>query len=618
MKVFRENAIMELFSNRRNIVKLLIDLITVFIGIFLGLLVRFENKWEESLHSSYFIVYGVAFLCIYLFRKNSMKSWSYTNSLDVLNLTFTNLIALVVTLAYYAVTREEYSRTVVLVGFILVVMLQLLWRFLFRLNRSYRIVLGKSKPKLNTLVYGAGEAGVALLRDALTNPNYPYHITGIIDDDRRKRGTYINGVKVYGDFYDLERVMKELSIETVIVAIPTIKREKVKEIIDLIKCCGDIKIKILPSIDEIFQDENMTSQIRDVSIEDLLGRAQVLVNGDNIKEIIKDKTVFVTGGAGSIGSELARQIAKYNPKKLVTIDVNENDLYFLELELKRTFKNLDLQSEVCNIREQDKVELLFARYKPNIVFHAAAHKHVPLMEHNPEEAIKNNIFGTKKVAEIAIKCEVDRFVLISTDKAVNPTNIMGATKRGCEIVVEAMNKKGKTKFMAVRFGNVLGSNGSVIPIFKKLISEGKNLTLTHPDITRYFMTIPEAAQLVIEAGALGKGGELFILDMGEPVKIMDLAKTMIKLSNANVEIDIVGLRPGEKLYEELLYDVGAAQKTENNKIFITRIDETDINLDEHLEALSIAIKNPKKNELKELMKKFVVTYREPPQNKEII
>lgn len=615
--MFRENAIMELFSNRRNIVKLLIDLITVFIGIFLGLLVRFENKWEESLHSSYFIVYGVAFLCVYLFRKNSMKSWSYTNSLDVLNLTFTNLIALVVTLAYYAVTREEYSRTVVLVGFILVVMLQLLWRFLFRLNRSYRIVLGKSKPKLNTLVYGAGEAGVALLRDALTNPNYPYHITGIIDDDRRKRGTYINGVKVYGDFFDLERVMKELSIETVIVAIPTIKREKVREIIDLIKCCGDIKIKILPSIDEIFQDENMTSQIRDVSIEDLLGRAQVLVNGDNIKEIIKDKTVFVTGGAGSIGSELARQIAKYNPKKLVTIDVNENDLYFLELELKRTFKNLDLQSEVCNIREQDKVELLFARYKPNIVFHAAAHKHVPLMEHNPEEAIKNNIFGTKKVAEVAIKYEVDRFVLISTDKAVNPTNIMGATKRGCEIVVETMNKKGKTKFMAVRFGNVLGSNGSVIPIFKKLISEGKNLTLTHPDITRYFMTIPEAAQLVIEAGALGKGGELFILDMGEPVKIMDLAKTMIKLSNASVDIDIVGLRPGEKLYEELLYDVGAAQKTENNKIFITRIDETDINLDEHLEALSIAIKNPKKNELKELMKKFVVTYREAVNEKTI-
>lgn len=608
--MFRENAITELFSNRRNVVKLMIDLGTVIIGIFLGLLVRFEGEWEEHVHVSYFLIYGITFLCFYLFRKNSTKSWSYTNSLDVLNLAFTNFLTLMVTLAYYAVTRDYYSRTVVLVGFVLVVMLQLLWRFFFRLNRSYKVILGKSKPRPNTLIYGAGEAGFALLREALLNPNYPYHISGIIDDDRRKYGTYINGVRVYGDFYDLEKVIKELSIETVIIAIPSIKRERIKEIIDLTKSCKNVKVKILPGLDEILQDENIANQIRDVSIEDLLGREQILVNGDNIKEVVENKVVFVTGGAGSIGSELARQIAKYKPKKLVTIDVNENDLYFLELELKRTFKKLDLQSEICNIREQDKVELLFDRYRPNIVFHAAAHKHVPLMEHNPEEAIKNNIFGTKKVAEMAVKYGADRFVLISTDKAVNPTNVMGATKRACEIVVEDMNKKGKTKFMAVRFGNVLGSNGSVIPIFKKLISEGKNLTLTHPDITRYFMTIPEAAQLVIEAGALGKGGELFILDMGEPVKIIDLARTMIKLSNADVDIDIVGLRPGEKLYEELLYDVNAAQKTENNKIFITHIDETDINLEEHLEALSIAVKNPKQNELKELMKKFVVTYKE--------
>ncbi|MGL6100694.1 MAG: polysaccharide biosynthesis protein, partial [Fusobacteriaceae bacterium] len=403
----------------------------------------------------------------------------------------------------------------------------------------------------NTLIYGAGDAGVALLRDGLSNPNYPYHITAIVDDDRRKRGTYINSVKVFGDFYDLESVIKAQSIEMVILAIPAIKKERIKEIIELTKCCNNVKIKILPSLDEILQDENIANQVRDVSIEDLLGREQVLVNGDNIKDIIEDKVVFVTGGAGSIGSELARQIAKYRPKKLVTIDVNENDLYFLELELKRSFKTLDLQSEICNIRELNKVELLFEKYRPNIVFHAAAHKHVPLMEHNPEEAVKNNIFGTKGVSEMAIKYGAERFVLISTDKAVNPTNVMGATKRGCEIVVESMNGKSSTKFMAVRFGNVLGSNGSVIPIFKKLISEGKNLTLTHPDITRYFMTIPEAAQLVIEAGSLGKGGELFILDMGEPVKIIDLANTMIKLSNSDVEIEIVGLRPGEKLYEEL-------------------------------------------------------------------
>ncbi|WP_231549761.1 nucleoside-diphosphate sugar epimerase/dehydratase [Cetobacterium sp. ZOR0034] len=608
--MFRENIITELFSNRRNIVKLAIDLVSVFIGIFLGLLIRYEDSVLFNIHRSYFIVYGVAFLAVYLIRKNGLKSWSYTNSLDVLNLTFTNLIALMITLSYYAVFRESYSRTVVLVGFVLVLMLQLLWRFFFRLNRSYKVMLSKNKPKMNTLIYGAGDAGVALIRDGLTNPNYPYHITAIVDDDRRKRGTYINGVKVFGDFYDLADVVREQSIEMVIIAIPTIKRERIKEIIDLTKCCADVKVKILPGLDEILQDENIANQVRDVSIEDLLGREQVLVNGDNIKDIIEDKVVFVTGGAGSIGSELARQIARYRPKKLVTIDVNENDLYFLELELKRMFKEFDLQSEICNIREAEKVELLFNRYRPNIVFHAAAHKHVPLMEHNPEEAIKNNIFGTKKVAEMAIKYGAERFVLISTDKAVNPTNIMGATKRACEIVVESMNGKSDTKFMAVRFGNVLGSNGSVIPIFKKLISEGKNLTLTHPDITRYFMTIPEAAQLVIEAGSLGKGGELFILDMGEPVRIIDLARTMIKLSNADVDIEIVGLRPGEKLYEELLYDVSAAIKTENNKIFITKIDPMDIKLEYHLEKLTEAIKNPVKENLKTLMKEFVITYKE--------
>ena len=611
--MFRENAITELLSNRRNLIKLVIDLGTVFIGIFLGLLVRFEGNWIHNIHNGYFIVYGVAFLCFYIVRKNALKSWSYTNSLDVLSLSATNIGALIVTLAYFAMSRNPYSRTVVFMCFILTTVLQLLWRFGFRLNRSYRAVLGKEKPRLNTIVYGAGEAGVALLRDALTNPNYPYHISGIVDDDRRKVGTYINSVKVMGDFYDLEKVIKEQSIEMVIIAIPTIKRDRIKEIIDITKACNNVKVKILPSIDEILQDENIANQVRDVSIEDLLGREQILVNGESIKGLIKDKVIFVTGGAGSIGSELARQIAKYKPKKLVTIDVNENDLYFLELELKRTFKKLDLQSEICNIREEDKVELLFERYRPNIVFHAAAHKHVPLMEHNPEEAIKNNIFGTKKVAEMASKYGAERFVLISTDKAVNPTNVMGATKRACEMVIEDMNEKSDTKFMAVRFGNVLGSNGSVIPIFKKLISEGKNLTLTHPDITRYFMTIPEAAQLVIEAGTLGKGGELFILDMGEPVKIIDLAKTMIKLSHADVEIELVGLRPGEKLYEELLYDVTKAIKTENNKIFITHIDKMDTDLDYHLEQLKEAVKHPVKDEIKELMKKFVDTYKEPPQ-----
>ncbi|MCF2613308.1 UDP-N-acetylglucosamine 4,6-dehydratase family protein, partial [Fusobacterium perfoetens] len=353
------------------------------------------------------------------------------------------------------------------------------------------------------------------------------------------------------------------------------------------------------------------NQIKDVSIEDLLGRDQVEINDGSIKDLIHNKVVFVTGGAGSIGSELARQIAKYEPQKLVTIDVNENDIYFLELELKRKYQNLDLVSEICNIREKEKLEFLFNKYRPNIVFHAAAHKHVPLMEHNPEEAIKNNIFGTRNVAECANEFGVDRMVLISTDKAVNPTNLMGASKRACELVIEHMNEISKgTKFMAVRFGNVLGSNGSVIPIFRKLIKEGKNLTLTHKDITRYFMTIPEAAQLVIEAGSIGNGGEIFILDMGKPIKIYDLAKNMIRLSNAKVGIDIVGLRPGEKLYEELLYDTNNAIKTANKKIFITKIDKGNIEIDKYFDELKECTHNPDISKIKEIMKKVVVSYKE--------
>lgn len=608
--MFKENAIKELFSNKRNLIKLVIDLGTVGLGIFLALLLRFESAWKLNIQKSYLITYGLMFLIVYLIRKNGLKSWSYTNSLDVLNLTFTNLITFVITLGYYAMVRDHYSRTVIFMGFVFTTILQLLWRFFFRLKRSYKVILGKSKVRPNTLIYGAGDAGVALLRDAQTNPNYPYHISCVIDDDRRKVGTYINSFKVVGDYYDLEKVIKERGIELVIIAIPTIKKDRIKEIVDITKNCKNVTVKILPSLNEMLQDENMTKQIRDISIEDLLGREQIQINGDNIKDIIKDKVVFVTGGAGSIGSELSRQIAKYNPKELVLIDVNENDIYLLGLELKRLHKGLNVITEICNIRDKEKVDLLFNKYRPEIVFHAAAHKHVPLMEHNPEEAVKNNVFVMDEISDIAIKYGVKRFVLISTDKAVNPTSFMGATKRACEMIIEEKNKLSDTKFMAVRFGNVLGSNGSVIPIFKKLISEGKNLTLTHPDIVRYFMTIPEAAQLVIEAGAIGKGGELFILDMGEPVKIMDLAKTMIKLSGADVGIDIVGLRPGEKLYEELLYDVTKAIKTENNKIFITKIDEPTGDVKANLEKFKEAVKNPNKEELKRIMKEFVTTYKE--------
>ena len=605
-----EKLLEELFSNKRNFVKLGIDIAAIVLGVGLALLARFEGSWLINAKKEYVFIYGSFFLMFYLFKRDGIKSWSFTNSLDVLNLVFTHTLALTTTIIYMSSLGMNYSRATVLLTAIFSIVLQLGGRFLFRLNRTYTLPKrGEDDDKKRVIVYGAGEMGVNLIREAKINKEFQYNILGFVDDDPKKRGIYVNGVKVLGNIDELEEILERKRAKGLIIAISDIDKESIKNIVE--KCRQqNIKVKILPQVGVVLSNDKLSNQIRDVSIEDLLGREQILVNGESIHNLIKDKVIFVTGGAGSIGSELARQIAKHNPKKLIAIDVNENDLYFLELELKRKYKNLNLQSEICNIREQNKLEILFKRYKPNIVFHAAAHKHVPLMEHNPEEAIKNNIFGTKKVSEMAIKYGAERFVLISTDKAVNPTNVMGATKRACEMVIEDMNERSKTKFMAVRFGNVLGSNGSVIPIFKKLISEGKNLTLTHPDITRYFMTIPEAAQLVIEAGALGEGGELFILDMGEPIKIMDLAKTMIELSNAPINIDIVGLRPGEKLYEELLYDVSKATKTDNNKIFITDIDRMNVDLEYHLEKLEKAIENPNTEELKSLMKKLVVTYKE--------
>lgn len=606
-----EKLLDELLSNKRNFVKLGIDVLSIVLGVGFALLARFEDSWLINAKKEYVFIYGSFFLMFYLFKRDGIKSWSFTNSLDVLNLMFTHTLTLVTTIVYMSSLGMSYSRATVLLTAVFSMVLQLGGRFVFRLNRTYtRPKKGEDDDKKRVIVYGAGEMGVNLIREAKINKEFQYNILGFVDDDPKKRGIYVNGVKVLGNIGELEEILERKRAKGLIIAISDIDKESIKSIVERCKK-RNIKVKILPQVGVVLSNDKLSNQIRDVSIEDLLGREQILVNGDSIHKLIENRVVFVTGGAGSIGSELARQIAKHNPKKLITIDVNENDLYFLELELKRKYKNLNLQSEICNIREQDKLEVLFKRYAPNLVFHAAAHKHVPLMEHNPEEAIKNNIFGTKNVSEMAIKYGVERFVLISTDKAVNPTNIMGATKRACELVVEEMNKRSETKFMAVRFGNVLGSNGSVIPIFKKLISEGKNLTLTHPDITRYFMTIPEAAQLVIEAGALGNGGELFILDMGAPIKIMDLAKTMIELSNAPVNIEIVGLRPGEKLYEELLYDVTKATKTDNNKIFITDIDRMNVDLEYHLDKLKAAVKNPQKDELKELMKKFVQTYQEP-------
>ena len=599
--------------NVRSFVKFIIDSLGIILGIISAFIFKYGIFWKDFFKEEYVYIYLGVFLIGYFHMRMNEKSWSYTNIIDLFNLIILNIISGLIFLIIILTKLITYPLTILLLSIVLAICFQFFCRYIFKMRKFYG-----SKNKCHnleiekrTLVYGAGEAGAILAKESMTNPMFPYHIVGFLDDNPKKKNTYIYNIKVLGNKENLEEIIKKEKVSEVLLALPSLHSLEMRNIVDRIKSVENVEIKTVPTIAEILENRELVSQLRKVRIEDLLGRDEIVINDENIRNLIEGKVIFVTGGAGSIGSELSRQIAKYSPKQLINIDINENSIYFLELEMKRKHSNLELISEICNVREKKKLEILFAKYRPNIVFHAAAHKHVPLMEHNPEEAIKNNIFGTKNVAECADKYGVERMVLISTDKAVNPTNLMGASKRACELVIQHMNKVAKsTKYMAVRFGNVLGSSGSVIPIFRKLLEEGKNLTLTHKDITRYFMTIPEAAQLVIEAGSLGNGGEIFILDMGKPVKIYDLAQTMIKLSNSEVGIDIVGLRPGEKLFEELLYDINSAIKTENKKIFITKIENGEVDITQFFEKLWEAGQHANIDEIKDVMKKLVVSYKE--------
>lgn len=469
------------------------------------------------------------------------------------------------------------------------------------------------------LIIGAGSAGKNVLNEIIGNSHrYNYNVIGFLDADPLKHGQKINGYEILGHHDNINEYVNKFTLDEVIVATTEIDHQGLNKIYDnLKKLDKNVEIKVLPTVEELLKGEPFTKQLREVQVEDLLGRESIQINSKNINKYINNKKVLVTGAAGSIGSELCRQIVKYNPKELIILDINENDLYFLKLFLERHY-DIKINFEIANIREKNKLEFLFKEYKPDLVYHAAAHKHVPLMEKNIEEAVKNNVFGSKNLLEMADKYQVEKFVLISTDKAVNPTNVMGATKRLSEIILENINKNSKTKYMAVRFGNVLGSNGSVVPLFKSLIKEGKDLTVTHQEVTRYFMTIPEAAQLVLEAGYIGQGGEVFVLDMGEPIKIMDLAEKMIELSGLRVgkdiDIKITGLRPGEKLYEELLYDINSCQKTENDKIYISQIRREDLDLEKGLNKLDTYLNSFDRISLKKQLKKLVTTYKEAEYN----
>ena len=474
----------------------------------------------------------------------------------------------------------------------------------------------KEDNRKNVLVIGAGEATKVLLTTIKNSMKDAYKVVGLIDDNENKLNYAISGNKILGNRYDIPRICKENNVEVIFFTISNISPDDRRKILEICQETG-CKVRILPGTKELIKDKPLIQSFRDVQIEDLLGRDPIKLDNKNIGKLIENKVVLVTGGGGSIGSELCRQIIKFKPSKLVIVDIYENNLYDIEQELKFNYPDMEIDAIVANVREKHRLNEIFEQYHPYLVFHAAAHKHVPLMETSPLEAIKNNVFGTYNTVKCADEYGVKRFILISTDKAVNPTNIMGATKRLCELIIQAKNKVSKTEYAAVRFGNVLGSNGSVVPLFKKQIAKGGPVTVTHKEITRFFMTIPEAVSLVLQAMSGAKGGEIFVLDMGEPVKIYDMAVKLIKLSglepDVDIQIKVTGLRPGEKLYEELLMAEEGLTETKHDKIHVARPSDIDM---EKLEAKLAKLQhlldntnNEQKDEIKDVISEVVPTYR---------
>ena len=577
----------------RKLVKFLIDIFLLNVSLVISIFLKYDQLQITNKNINTLVYFNFSFCIIYFILKIYNNSWRFSGTSEYMSLVALSSSTTILSYIFRIFLRLDTKSSLYFETWIIFTFLLIVSRFLMFLTRMKGIGRSDANSE-NVLIYGAGEAGVLLVKESRINPNFSYKIVGFLDDNPNKKGGKVYGLKVLGGLEDVEKIVEKNDVSKIIISMPSVEQSKISNILKELNKLKDISVKILPNVDNLIEEGNLSTQLRNIKLEDLLGREEIKINTKEVFDFIQDKIVFVTGGGGSIGSELINQIAKYNPKKIINIEINENASYLMELELKRRYPYLDYKTEIASVRDFDKLDMLFDKYKPEILFHAAAHKHVPLMENNPEEAIKNNIFGTKNVAECCLKYKLESVVLISTDKAVNPTNVMGATKRVCEMIFQKYSEKdSNTKFMAVRFGNVLGSNGSVIPIFSKLIEEGKNLTLTHKDIIRYFMTIPEAAQLVIEAATIGKGGEILILDMGEPVKIYDLAKNMIKLSGSNVGIDIIGLRPGEKLFEELLYDVNSSEKTSNNKIFITNMEneKVQVDIDDYYTILKDLIKN---------------------------
>ena len=558
------------------------------------------------------------FLNLFMVYKNITR---YENGNDYLVYIFISLISCIIESLIIRFTKvvNVNVRMIFLSSFIIMlgfVGYRIIIRYILNSNWPINFLKKDDKKRKKLLIIGAGNVAKDIINIIKYRLDNEYNIVGIIDDNKNKIGYIISGVKVLGTREKIETICKSNNIDLIFFTIPNIDAKDKKEILEH---CRNTKarIKILPSTEDIIKNKNVLENLRDIEIEDILYREPIVLDNKNIEHLIKNNVVLVTGGGGSIGSELCRQIIKFSPKKLLLLDIYENNLYDIELELKSKYEDIEIIPIIASIRDVERLDYIFSKYKPYLVFHAAAHKHVPLMENNPLEAIKNNIFGTFNLIEMSDKYAVKKYIQISTDKAVNPTNIMGATKRMCEMMVQAKNKVSNTEYAAVRFGNVLGSNGSVVPLFKKQIAAGGPVTVTHKDITRFFMTIPEAVSLVLQAMTYAKGGEVFVLDMGEPVKIYDLAENLIKLSglepNVDINIELVGLRPGEKLYEELLLSDESLRKTKHEKIYIE--EPSNITMDDiksKLNLLSDIIKNENSDikTIKTIIKKVIPTYIE--------
>lgn len=597
------------------------DIFAVIVSSVLSLYVRYDFSFQEidpvfwkAIQDACIINIFVTLIIFYIFRLyNSV--WRYASDTELVNVAIAVAIcsAMQPVIFWLLNTRVPKSFPFFYAFFMAIFTggVRFSYRFL-RMVQNRRISHYKTPDRQNYMIVGAGASGNAILQEIQSSRYLSMRVACFIDDNPGCQGKYLRGVPIVGGRDKIAENVEKYDIDEIIIAIPSASRSTLKPILEICKETG-CRIQILPGMYQIIKGDVNVSNLREVQIEDLLGRDPIEVNVDEIIGYVQNKTVLVTGGGGSIGSELCRQVAGHGPKRLIILDIYENNAYEIQQELKQSYPGLDLVVLIGSVRNTMRVEEIFREYRPDIVYHAAAHKHVPLMEDSPNEAIKNNVFGTLKVAAAADRYGVGKFVMISTDKAVNPTNIMGASKRICEMVIQNMNRKSKTEYVAVRFGNVLGSNGSVVPLFKKQIEQGGPVTVTHPDIIRYFMTIPEAVSLVLQAGAYARGGEIFVLDMGEPMKILDLAKNMIKLSGYRVDEDIkiefTGLRPGEKMYEELLMREEGLKETANRMIYIGKPIEYDDQLfEEQLGRLQEASLK-ESQDIRALVREIVPSYQ---------